>query len=118
MNLGQYVKNEIEERKHDLNESIVQLGKTDDFKGNDFIGPHYHEYILWDPNTGWGKTGDALDVPTLGAKNVPTHEHMIVNGVVLEAAGHTHKLEKPNTTCLSTDVPKQAIVTTSGTAGK
>ena len=111
MNFEQYSKNEIEHRNSQVNESTQQIGETDKFKGNKFVGPHHHEYILWAPNIGWGKTGDALDDPKKGAVNVPTHEHMIVDGKVLEAAGHTHELLAPSKTFLSTDPPKRAVAT-------
>jgi len=111
MNFEQYSKSEICKRADQLNESTQQIGETDKFKGNNFVGPHHHEYILWDPKIGWGKTGDALDDPKKGAANVPTHEHMIVDGKVLECAGHTHELLAPSKTFLSTDPPKRAVAT-------
>lgn len=93
-NLNSYLNNEVEKVKP-INESTVSIGKTDSFGGNAACGPHHHDYILWDPTTGWGKTGVPLDEPKKGKMYACSHEHMIVDGKVLEAAGHTHELEKP-----------------------
>lgn len=111
MNFNEYMTDAIKRRLSQLDESTQQIGETDKFKGNEYVGPHHHEYVLWSPSIGWGKTGDALDDPAKGAMNVPTHEHMIVDGKCLEAAGHTHELKAPTRTFLSTDPPKAAIAT-------
>lgn len=109
MKFNEYMKDAVQRRAAQMSESTQQIGETDKFKGNEFVGPHHHEYILWAPAIGWGKTGDALDDPKKDAMNVPTHEHMIVDGKCLEAAGHTHELLAPIRSFLSTDPPKAAI---------
>lgn len=91
MVLAQYLKSEMESTRP-VNEGTQVFGQTDVFKGDKYCGPHHHDYVLWAPNIGWGKTGDALDDPEEGKMCAPGHEHMIVDGKVLEAAGHTHKL--------------------------
>lgn len=94
-NLETYLKSEVEAVQH-LDESVVSIGETDSFKGDEYTGPHRHEYILWDPNTGWGKTSGPIDEPDGKVRlNAGVHEHMIVDGKVLEVAGHTHELKKP-----------------------
>lgn len=115
MQLNKYVKNEVERGKP-LDESMFIYGKTDSYKGDKYCGPHHHDYVLWSPQIGWGKTGDALDDPEVGSGKLvaATHEHMIIGGKVLEAAGHTHKLLKGDER-LDTDPPKKAIETKEAT---
>ena len=93
-NLDEFLKNTVES-VHDLNESTVSIGQTDSMKGNQCCGPHHHDYILWDPAQGWGKTGPALDEPKKDSIHAAMHEHMIIDGKVLESCGHTHELLKP-----------------------
>jgi hypothetical protein len=109
-NLNEYLNNEIE-RVKPLDESTVSIGKTDTYGGSKVCGPHHHDYILWDPSTGWGKTGPALDDPKKGMMYASCHEHMIVDGKVLEAAGHTHDLEAPVFTGDQTKFAPQAAQT-------
>lgn len=95
MNFQQYLNEEIKGCKP-INETVVQAGKTDVFKGNEYCGKHHHQYILWYPAKGWGETGNALEDPVSGNAPVVGHIHMIVDGKVLEANGHTHELLKPD----------------------
>ena len=46
MNFEEYSKSEISQRQNTLNETTQQIGETDKFKGNNFVGPHHHEYIF------------------------------------------------------------------------
>lgn len=107
MDLAQYVKSEIESVRP-IDESTQVFGETDVYKGDAHCGPHHHEYVLWSPQIGYGKTGDALDNPATGKLVAATHEHMIIDGKVLEVMGHTHKL-LPGKNALSTDPPKSAL---------
>lgn len=108
MNFTEYMNEEVKST-NPMNESTVSLGKTDRWKGDKVCGAHHHDYILWDPHTGWGKTGDALEDFKKNNHPVATHEHMIVDGKVLEAAGHTHELLAPTQTGDLNSMPDQAV---------
>jgi len=96
-----------------MNESQYKIGNTSMFEGNDFMGSHHHEYILWSPQLGWGKTGDAIaNTEVDGILIAHGHEHMIVDGVVLEVYGHTHTLEQGDIR-FKTDLPKAGVTTIS-----
>lgn len=83
-----------------LNENTSQIGVTDVFSGSNVMGPHHHEYWIFD-ETGYGRTSDSICEPS--NLNEPTpitqvggHIHFINNGVVQPAGdGHTHKLLPP-----------------------
>lgn len=83
-----------------LNENTSQIGKTDVFSGSSAMGPHHHEYWIFD-ETGYGRTSDALNEPS--NINAPTpitmvggHVHFIKDGVCQPVGdGHTHKLLPP-----------------------
>ncbi len=107
MDLAQYAISELESTRP-VNESTSVYGKTDVFKGDKYCGPHHHDYVLWAPQIGWGKTGDALDDPEKGKICAGTHEHMIVDGKVLEAFGHTHKLLAGTNVLDTNPAPMQA----------
>ena len=92
-----------------LVESTVSIGQTDSMKGNQCCGPHHHDYILWDPAQGWGKTGPALDEPKKASIHAAMHEHMIVDGKVLESCGHTHELKAPIYTGEHSNFAPQAV---------
>lgn len=83
-----------------LNENTSQIGLTDVFSGSEVMGPHHHEYWIFD-ETGYGRTSDAICEPAnlngeTPVNKVGGHIHSINNGVVQPAGdGHTHKLENP-----------------------
>ena len=83
-----------------LNENTSQIGLTDTFAGSNVMGPHHHEYWIFD-EFGYGRTSDAINEPAnLNAETPITtvggHVHHIVNGQVWPAGdGHTHKLLEP-----------------------
>lgn len=89
-----------EQMEKALNENTSQIGLTDTFSGSNVMGPHHHEYWIYD-ETGYGRTSDAINEPS--NLNEPTpitqvggHIHFINNGVVQPAGdGHTHKLQTP-----------------------
>src|SRR5574344_790575 len=60
MNLAEYMKNECE--KATLNENTSQLGYTDVFSGSNWMGPHRHDYVIWN-EFGYGYTSDAIAAP-------------------------------------------------------
>ena len=68
-----------------LNENTSQIGLTDVFEGSSAMGPHHHEYWIFD-ETGYGRTSDAINEPS--NLNAPTpitmvggHIHFIKDGV-------------------------------------
>ncbi|MGN0966230.1 MAG: hypothetical protein ACI4OP_01375 [Candidatus Coprovivens sp.] len=94
MNLAEYMKNECE--KATLNENTSQLGYTDVFSGSNWMGPHRHDYVIWN-EFGYGYTSDAIAAPDCqGQASVGGHVHQIVDGKVWPAGdGHTHTLNAP-----------------------
>ena len=92
-----------------LNENTSQIGKTDVFSGSSAMGPHYHEYWIFD-ETGFGRTSDALAAPANLNKETPIsmvggHIHHILSGVVQPCGdGHTHQLLAPSRIAPDTDV--------------
>ena len=109
-----------------LNENTSQIGLTDVFSGSNVMGPHHHEYWIFD-ETGYGRTSDSLCEPSnlnepTPAVQVGGHIHFINNGVVQPAGdGHTHKLLPPQkigpdtkifscNCCADSDVPAPAAV--------
>lgn len=84
-----------------LNENTSQIGLTDVFEGSSAMGPHHHEYWIFD-ETGYGRTSDAINEPSnLNASTPITmvggHIHFIKDGVVQPVGdGHTHKLLEPS----------------------
>lgn len=105
-NLTEYVNDEV---KLALNENTSQVGRTDTFSGTDVMGPHHHEFLIWN-EFGYGWTSDAICEPA--NLNGPTpitkvggHTHLILNGVVQPCGdGHTHVLETPWKVCPDTQV--------------
>ena len=83
-----------------LNENTSQIGMTDVFEGSPTMGPHHHEYWIFD-ETGYGRTSDALNEPSNINKETPItmvggHVHIIKDGVCQPVGdGHTHKLLPP-----------------------
>lgn len=109
-----------------LNENTSQIGLTDVFSGSNVMGPHHHEYWIFD-ETGYGRTSDSLCEPSNLNEPAPVvqvggHIHFINNGVVQPAGdGHTHKLLPPQkigpdtkifscNCCTDSDVPAPAAV--------
>ena len=83
MNLAEYMKNECE--KATLNENTSQLGYTDVFSGSNWMGPHRHDYVIWN-EFGYGYTSDAIAAPDCqGQASVGGHIHQIVDGKVWPA---------------------------------
>lgn len=95
--LAEYVKSEVV-NANVLNENTSQLGYTDVFEGSPYMGPHRHDYLIWN-EFGYGYTSDAIADPNKQSSEfgaVCGHIHQIINGVVWPAGdGHTHSLEKP-----------------------
>ena len=46
-----------------LNENTSQIGVTDVFSGSNVMGPHHHEYWIFD-ETGYGRTSDSICEPS------------------------------------------------------
>lgn len=90
-----------EEMNKALNENTSQIGLTDVFSGTDVMGPHHHEYWIYD-ETGDGRTSDALNEPSninapSPVNKVSGHVHFIKNGVCMPVGdGHTHVLQTPS----------------------
>ncbi|MBO7691810.1 MAG: hypothetical protein J6T10_04150 [Methanobrevibacter sp.] len=107
MNLQNYLKNEMVKTKV-LNENTAEAGDCSVFEGSQWMGPHHHQYVIFDNLTGQGYTGDVLiDNPDHkeGLAPVCDHIHLIVNWEVLPLGdGHTHKLEKPIKVQPDTDI--------------
>jgi hypothetical protein len=97
VSFSKYVEEEIQ---HSMNENTSQIGLTDVFSGSPVMGPHHHEYWIYD-ETGYGRTSDSINEPSnINAETPITtvggHIHFINNGVVQPAGdGHTHKLLPP-----------------------
>lgn len=101
-----YIETEV---KNALNENTSQVGKTNDFSGSNVMGPHYHEYLIWN-EFGYGWTSDAITMPSQLNNETPItsvggHTHLILNGVVQPCGdGHTHDLLTPWKVCQDTQV--------------
>lgn len=98
INLSNYLKNEMTKA---LNENTSQLGLTDAFSGTNVMGPHHHEYLIYD-ETGTGVTSDSICEPANVNGETPIvtvggHIHFIRNGICQPAGdGHTHTLGQPS----------------------
>lgn len=90
-----------EEMHKALNENTSQLGLTDVYSGSPYMGPHHHEYWIFD-ETGFGRTSDAIsEASTVNGETpistVGGHVHFIINGVCQPVGdGHTHTLNTPS----------------------
>lgn len=97
-NFTNYIKDEMTKA---LNENTSQVGLTDVFSGTDVMGPHHHEYWIYD-ETGTGVTSDAISEPANLNKETPIykvggHVHFIRNGICMPVGdGHTHILQQPS----------------------
>lgn len=97
MILQDYLKNEVKKTVK-LNETMAESGKTDTFKGSEWMGKHHHEYIIWSVESGYGWTGDAINDVKPGESNacVASHVHMIIDGKIMPCGdGHSHELLEP-----------------------
>lgn len=98
-----------EEMSKALNENTSQIGLTDVFSGSPVMGPHHHEYWIYD-ETGYGVTSDALNEPSNVNAETPVvtvggHMHFIKNGVCQPAGdGHTHILGQPSKVAADTKI--------------
>ena len=101
-----YIDAEIKEA---LNENTSQVGKTDVFSGTDVMGPHHHEYLIWN-EFGYGWTSDSICEPArlnteTHITKVGGHTHLILNGIVQPAGdGHSLELLTPWKVCPDTQV--------------
>lgn len=95
-NLAEYMKEEVTKASsQQLNENISQLGYTDVFSGSNWMGPHRHDYLIWN-EFGYGYTSDAIADPNAHGAMVGGHIHQIVDGKVWPAGdGHSHTLNAP-----------------------
>lgn len=108
MKFSDYVKEEAVRGKP-MNETMAQAGETDVFKGSQYCGSHHHTYILWSTQTRNGITGPAIEDAKDKNVCVAGHEHLIVDGKVLECNGHTHELLKAEITKPDVDLGSSNI---------